>query len=97
MAVETLLVEEGVNKSQFRQSRLHVGVAHEELPQQAGPVILNHDCDRSLVDGEVTLRIPIVRFTESIVEAERSEHFVAHIIEVAHHLHGVFRCIDDGR
>ena len=96
MAVETLLVEEGASKSQFRQSRLHVGVAHEELPQQAGSVILNHDGDRSLVDGKVTLRIPVVRFAESVIEAERSEHFVAHIIEVAHHLHGVFRCINDG-
>ena len=35
-------------------------MAHEEFPEQSAAVILNHDGYRPLVDGKITLRIPVV-------------------------------------
>ena len=49
-------------------------MAHEEFPKQSAAVILNHDGYRPLVDGKITLRIPVVRFAESVVESVRAEH-----------------------
>ena len=62
-------------------------MAHEEFPEQSAAVILNHDGYRPLVDGKITLRIPVVRFAESVVESVRAKHFVAHVVKVAHHLY----------
>ena len=51
-------------------------MTHEELPQQSRPIILEHDGYRALVNGEVALRIPVVRFAESIVEAIGAEDLI---------------------
>ena len=72
-------------------------MAHKEFPKQSAAVILNHDSYRPLVDGKITLRIPVVRFAESVVESVRAEHLVAHVVKVAHHLQRILRCIYDGR
>ena len=72
-------------------------MAHEEFPEQSAAVILNHDGYRPLVDGKITLRIPVVRFAESVVESVRAEHLVTHVVKVAHHLQRILRCIYDGR
>ena len=71
-------------------------MTHEELPQQSRPIILEHDGYRALVNGEVALRIPVVRFAESIAEAIGAEDLISHLVEVAHHLQRLFRGIDDG-
>ena len=57
-------------------------MAHKEFPKQSAAVILNHDSYRPLVDGKITLRIPVVRFAESVVESVRAEHLVAHVVKV---------------
>ena len=61
-------------------------MTHEELPQQPRPVILNHHGYRALVDGEVASGIPVVRLAEGIIEAIGSEDFIAHLVEMPHHL-----------
>ena len=71
-------------------------MTHEERPQQPRPVILNHHGYRALVDGEVASGIPVVRLAEGIIEALGSEDFIAHLVEMPHHLQRLFRGIDDG-
>lgn len=83
-------------KAQLLQPRLHIRVTHKQIPKQSGAVVLYHDGNWALVDGEVAFRIPVVRFAECVVEAEGAEELVAHVVEVAHHLHGIFRGVDDG-
>src|SRR5450631_2630266 len=65
-------VQVGAAEPEFAQSRLHFRNTHKELPQQAGSMILHHDDDGSLIDGQVDITKPIPLFAECIEEAIRS-------------------------
>ena len=42
-----------IPKPQLIQSLLHFGGRHKKVPEQAGAIILYHDDDRTLVDGDI--------------------------------------------
>ena len=56
---------------------LHFGDRHEQPPQQPGAVILDHDDDRSLIDGQEGVGIPVAALAEGIHEAVASPDLVA--------------------
>src|SRR5262249_60963182 len=63
------------------QARLHFRNAHEQLPQQAGAMVLDHDDDRALVDGDVGVGIPVTLLAKGIDEPEPSPELLAVLIE----------------
>ena len=50
---------------------------------------------RALVNSQITFRIPVIRFTESIIKAIRAEYFLTHSIQMTHYLQRIFRSIDN--
>src|ERR1700683_3330560 len=75
-----------------------LGNAHEQLPDEARSVILDHDHDRPLADREVTVGVPLVLLTESIDEAVPSPNLVAEIvIEVSKRRHRLGRRVGEAR
>ena len=55
-------------ETQFLQTVLDFRTAHKQTPQKARTVILDHRGDRTLVYRQITTRIPILAFTESVVK-----------------------------
>ena len=51
------------------EARLDFGDAHEKLPQKPAAVILDHDDDRTLIDRQIRIGIPVAAFIEGIDEA----------------------------
>src|SRR3569833_1882809 len=64
-------------ETQPPEARLHFRNIHEELPQQAGAVILHHHDNRALVDGDVGVGIPVALFAERIGKAIPSPQLFA--------------------
>src|ERR1700733_2443279 len=54
--------------------------AHEQLPDEAAAVVLDHHDDRPLADREVTVGVPVMLLAEAIDEAEPSPDLVAEIV-----------------
>src|SRR3546814_4105853 len=65
-------------ESETAQPGSHLGAAHEQVPEQTGPVVLDHRDDRALVDGEPCVRIPAFRLAEGVDEAVVAPDAVAH-------------------
>lgn len=66
----------GKRKTKFCKAFLHFGILHEIIPQQAGPVIFDHDDDRPLIDGEVGIGIPIPGLIEGIIGPSFTDNFI---------------------
>src|SRR6516225_4216632 len=80
------------------QADADLGAAHEELPQEAGAVVLDHDDDRALIDGEMRLRIPILALAEGIDEAVIAPKMFAELpVEMLEGSERVFGHIGDRR
>src|SRR5580692_3174882 len=72
--------------------------AHEQLPDETAPVVLDHDDDRPLTDREVAVSIPVRLLTEAVDEAEPPPDFVAKLlIEVPERRHRLSRRIGEAR
>jgi hypothetical protein len=69
-------------KSQLLQSFLNLGTAHEEFPQQAGTIVLNHRGNGALVDGKIAGHRPVTSLGEGIVESVLAPNPVAFGIEI---------------
>ena len=60
-------------------------------------VVLDHDDDRALVDGEVGVRDPVLAFAERVLEAVLAPDAIAElVIEVAERLHAVLGRVGEG-
>jgi hypothetical protein len=64
-------------KAELLQPGPDIGIGHEQLPQKSGPVILNHDHDRPLIDRKIRACIPVMGLAERIGEAEAAPNPVA--------------------
>ena len=81
-------------ETQFLQTVLDFRTAHKQTPQKARTVILDHRCDRTLVYRQITMRIPILAFTESVVKTILTPDAISQIeIEMLQCLRGFLRCI----
>ena len=80
-------------KSQLLQSFLNLGTAHEEFPQQAGTIVLNHRGNGALVDGKIAGHRPVTSLGEGIVESVLAPNPVAFGIEILQCTHGFLRCV----
>src|SRR3569833_449662 len=81
-------------ETQPPEARLHFRNIHEELPQQAGAVILHHHDNRALVDGDVGVGIPVALFAERIGKTIPSPQLFAMLgQEVSQSAHDFAGCI----
>ena len=81
-------------ETQFLQTVLDFRTAHKQTPQKARTVILDHRGDRTLVYRQITTRIPILAFTESVVKTILTPDAISQIeIEMLQCLRGFLRCI----
>src|ERR1700677_647774 len=86
----------GALEAQLLHPLADLGNAHEQLPDEASSVILDHDHDRPLADREVTVGVPVVLLAESIDEAVPSPNLVAEIvIEVSKRRHCLCRRVGE--
>src|SRR5579862_1972865 len=71
------------------QSRLHFRNAHEQLPQQPGTMILHHDDNGPLIDGDVGVSVPVPLLAESIGKSVTPPELLAMLVkkvtQSAHH------------
>jgi hypothetical protein len=67
------------------------GIGHEQLPQKSGPVILDHDHDRSLIDCKI---LPVMGLAEGIGETKAAPNSIPqHIVKMAKGAHRLLRRI----
>ena len=65
-------LQSGTREAEPAQPGLHFGNAHEQLPQQPGAMVLDHDDDRPLVDGQEGVGVPVALLAEGIDESVRA-------------------------
>src|SRR5271155_4401070 len=74
------------------------GNAHEQLPDKAAAVVLDHDDDRPLTDRKVTISVPVMLLAETVDEAEPSPNLVAEIVvKVPERGHRLYRRVGEAR
>ena len=66
--IDALTVEINL-ESDFSQHRLNFGISHELLPDQAGPIVLDHHNDRGLIQSHIDRRNPVLARVEGIARS----------------------------
>src|ERR671920_1442243 len=70
----------GARELEAAQAGLDLGAAHEQLPEQAGAVVLDHRHDRALVDREMPAGVPVVGLAGRVYEAVLAPDVLAELI-----------------
>ena len=76
----TLLLQVRRSESQVLQSGLSVRYVHEQVPKQFASIVLYHDYDGALVDGQVLVVVPILTQVESDYKTRFFPQLVAQFV-----------------